>query len=299
MPVCRAYARRLPADEPADPFMRLLCALEFLILHRYRPDFMRPQTFCEKLWRRMLFGRDSRWIEISDKLRMRSYVSANVGGEHLVPMLWSGERAENIPFGDLPSGFVIKANHGSGYNLIVRDKAEVDPAAVCGQLSRWLGTDYGDTFGLGTEWCFRHIRPCIFVEEILESEGAVPWDYKFWCFAGQTECVTVHVDRFERHATRTFDRNFRPYRYGFPLNDPGLRIPRPPRFEEMLRVAESLAAGFDFMRVDLYNVEGRILVGEFAVYPTGGLIRFLPAEFDAELGARWQEDPGARIRGAE
>jgi len=287
MPACRRYARRAMAGSPPGCLMIFLSSLEFLMVHRYWPDLVKPRTFSEKIWSRMLFDRDLRWILLSDKLQARSYVAKIAGNEYLVPLLWSGRDPDRIPWERLPSKFVIKTTHGCGYNLIVRDKSRLDPETARRQTRKWLGTNYGETFGLGTEWCYRHIPPSIIVEEFLEEDGRSVPDYKFWCFSGRVECLTVHLNRHGAHATQTFDRDFKPYIYAFPLADSGQSVQPPPNYEDMVRAAETLAGGIDFIRVDMYNVRGRILAGEFTVYPGGGFIRFLPHELDAALGAKW------------
>jgi len=235
----------------------------------------------------MLFDRNPRWVLVSDKLRMRDYVTERAGSEYLVPLLWSGDDPNRIPWEALPSKFVIKATHGCGYNLIVRDKSRLEPEPVRRQLTKWLQTNYGEIFGLGTEWCYRHIPPSLIIEEFLEEDGRSAPDYKFWCFSGRVECLTVHCRRHEMHVTQTFDRNFKPYKFPFHLYDTSEEIHPPPNFADMVGVAETLAGGFDFIRVDMYNVHGRVLLGEFTVYPGGGFIRFLPRELDVTLGAKW------------
>jgi hypothetical protein len=125
----------------------------------------------------------------------------------------------------------------------------------------------------------------------LEQDGRSAPDYKFWCFSGRVECLTVHCNRLEMHYTRTFDRNFQPYKFPFYLDNSDQAIPPPPNFETLVRVAEDLSAGYDFIRVDMYNVRGRIFIGEFTVYAGGGFVRFLPRELDSVLGAKWPARP--------
>jgi len=289
MPACRMYARHAAAKNVSSRIMTFLSSLEFMMVHYYWPSFVKPRTFSEKIWRRMLFDRNQQFILLSDKWRMRAYVASKAAGEYLVPLLWHGDDPNRIPFEDLPDKFVAKATHGRDYNLLVRDKKLVDPAKVRFQLSKWLLTNYGDTFGLGTEWCYRHVLPSITIEEFLEEDGRHVVDHKFWCFSGRVECVTVHLNRQERHVTLTFNRDFEPYRYPFPLNDPKQKICCPPGFDKMVGLAETLTNDFDFMRVDMYNVNGRIMVGEFTVYPGGGFLRFVPPELDSMLGTMWPD----------
>jgi hypothetical protein len=220
MPACRFYARQAMAGNSPSRFMMLLIRFEFLMVHHYWPRLRKPRSFSEKIWSRMLFDRDPRWVLISDKLRMRTYVAEKVGSEYLVPLLWSDMDPTRIPWETLPSKFVIKASHGCGYNLIVRDKRQLEREPVRRQLNKWLHANYGETSGLGTEWCYRHIPPALVVEEFLEEDNRSALDYKFWCFSGRAECFTVHSNRHEMHVTRTFDREFKPYKFPFHLDNP-------------------------------------------------------------------------------
>ena len=236
----------------------------------------------------MLHERDPLLTVVSDKLRVRDYVAGKVGSAYLIPLLWSGRRPEQIPFDELPQKFVIKANHGCGYNILVRDKMQLDQAQTRLQLKLWLVQNYCLDVGLGAEWGYKNVKPSIIVESFLEESGMVPVDYKFWCFSGRAECVTLHFDRFQRHTVRTLDRNFKPSEYAFPLDDGRGGCQRPGNAEEMVKIAESLAEGFDFMRVDLYNLQGRIFFGEMTPYPLGIYPFLLPAKLDYTLAEKWK-----------
>ena len=265
-PICRAYARRL-GDKPADALMRRLCTLQFFAVHGYYPNFVSPRRFSEKLWSRMLHERDPLLTLISDKLGVRDHVAATVGDDCLIPLLWSGDAPEDIPFDELPPRFVIKTNHGCGYNIIVKDKAQLDQAGARRQLARWLGQNFGlDTY-LGIAWGYKNIRPRILIESFIEDSGKVPADCKCWCFAGRVEFITLHFDRFEDSTLMAVDRNFEPWELSINHPLPRQEFKRPPNSQKIVQLAESLAQEFPFMRVDLYNVRDRVYFGELTPYP--------------------------------
>ncbi len=135
---------------------------------------------------------------------------------------------------------------------------------------------------------YKNINPTIIIEFFVEERGKPPVDYKFYCFSGRVEVLTLHFDRFEEHKTRTFDRDFQPheFRYGFKQWSGGCQ--RPSNFEAMVQLAESLAEGFDFMRVDLYSVGNRIYFSELTPYPGGVSLKFLPPRQDLILGEKWK-----------
>src|SRR5262245_33341589 len=119
-PLCRAYARRI-GDRPADLLMSRMCTPAFRLAHGYWPNLDHPKSFTEKLFYRMLYDRDPMMTLLSDKLGLRDYVAKKVGSDCLIPLLWTGRNSNDIPFRDLPKKFVIKANHGCDFNIIVRD----------------------------------------------------------------------------------------------------------------------------------------------------------------------------------
>lgn len=291
-PGCRAYARHL-GDRPADSVMRFLCGLEFRRTFGFWPDFVRPERFSEKIWSKQLHDRDPRLTMVSDKWRVRTFVARAVGCEVLVPLLWHGEDPEQLPFEQLPTRFVIKANHGCEYNIIVTDRSRLDHAAVVVKLKRWMNRNFGRDAGLGIAWSYTNIEPHIIVEEFLGGDDGPPVDYKFFCFSGRVEFFKVDVDRFGAHSARYFDKNLNPLELrevGFELSDG--RVVLPGNIARMFAVAQILSKGFDFMRVDLYSVDGDIFFGELTPYPGGISNRLEPVTYDALFGDMWREASG-------
>jgi hypothetical protein len=275
-------------DEPADQVMRCLCSLDFCVVRGYRPNFKNPRSFEEKLCARMLFDRDPRWTVLSDKWLVRDYVASKLGVECLIPLLWQGDNPEEIPFDELPSMFVIKTNHGCGYNIIVKDKTKLNQRKTRQQLKKWLGENFCQSRYLGTEWAYKNIKPTIIVESFIEENGNVPLDYKFFCFSGRVEFLQMNFDRFGNSFEKTFDREFNPLDLWQGTKQYPGKVVRPGNYGDMVRMAESLAQNLDFIRVDQYNVGGRIYIGELTCYPGGGRIKWIPRKYDFLLGEKWK-----------
>jgi len=288
MRFCRIYSRHILKNKPADAVMRGLTRLHFWRVHGYWPHLRNPRSFEEKVTARMLFDRDPRWTLLSDKLQVRDYVTAKVGTEILIPLLWTGKRSQDIPFETLPKQFVIKANHGCAYNIIVDDKSRFDPVPARSKIDRWLSENFCHDYVLGTAWAYRNIPPRIMVEAFIGENGSPPVDYKFFCFGGKVEMFKMDFDRFTDHSVAFFDRDCRPLE----VHEVGLtRFDRivvfPPKIREMIELAEKLAEGLDFIRVDLYNVGNRIYFGELTCYPGGGNGPWHPESFDFLWGGKW------------
>lgn len=287
-PGCRFYAKHFVGDRPADTILAALSMLEYRMRLGRWPNLRQPSRFSEKLWCRLLHARDPVLTVLSDKLLVRDYVAERVGREYLVPLLWTGRDARAIPFDALPSCFVLKANHGCGYTLVVREKSDVDRPRMVRRAQRWLATNFGDDAYLGISWGYRHVIPALLVEELLEENQGPPVDYKFYCFSGRVEFVTLHFDRFGQHRMRAVGRSFEPYEVSTGRGSWTGDFARPLQFDRMVQIAEALAAAFNFMRIDLYCPDDRIYVGEITPYPKGTAPTIYPASRDAYLGTLWQ-----------
>jgi hypothetical protein len=287
-PWCRAYARLL-GDRPADGVYELLCSLVFRAELGYWPQFREPRSFFEKIWHRGLYDRDPCWTMLSDKLRMRAYIEALVGREHLVPLLWSGADPEAIPFDELPTRFVLKTNHGSAFNLLVPDKRRLDRAAAIAQLRSWLSVNYCEDRVAGMEWGYKHIQPRVMIEEFIGSDDAGAPDYKFYCYSGRTEFIQIDTARGQPEHRRTYhdrDLNPLPTWLGKPHHEQP--PPRPPNLDGMMRIADILAGDYPHLRVDLYSIDGRIYVAELTCYTAGGIVPYHPRRFDFLFGEKWE-----------
>jgi len=291
MPVCRAYARRFVRDQPADRIMCALVSLHFYWVHRYWPNLRSPRSFEEKINARMLFDRNPRWTLFSDKLRARDYARERAVENFLVPLLWSGENPEEVPFEALPQKFVLKTNHGCHYNIIVTDKVRFDQAKAKKQLRQWCNENFCQDEHLGHAWGYRNIKPMVIVEAFLEEHGHVPLDYKFFCFSGRVEYVQMNFDRFGDPYEKFFDREFHPLDLWQGTRQYPQPVARPSNYDEMIRLAETLAQGLDFIRVDLYSVAGRTYFGEMTCYPSAGSTPFVPESYDFEWGQKWNFSP--------
>ena len=288
-PLCRAYARHIIGDNPADSVMRFLCGFQYLRVYGRWPDFMNPQSFSEKLWSRMLHERDPLLTLISDKFRVRDYVASRIGADHLIPLLWHGEKPEEIPFDELPEQFVIKTNHGCGYNIIVTDKENIDRMQIINQLEKWLSENFCQDKYIGIGWGYKNIAPHILVELFIGEKDKPPIDFKFYCFSGQVEIATLHFDRYENHSAKAFHRDFSPFIFRPDFKQHSGEIKKPHNFEKMVSLTEALAVDFDFMRIDLYKQGDNIYFGEMTPYPAGvsGFRGFDIYKLDNVLGEKW------------
>ena len=265
--------------ELARAHERLRVRLCYLWRHRRWPDLDRPARFTELIQARKLDDRDPRMPLLADKLRVKDHVAALLGPDWVTPTLWSG--AELPTHAPWPRPFVLKSRHGCRQVRVVRPGDGWD--AVRARAARWLKRPYGVWLD---EWLYRHIPRGYLVEAFAGPGPALPIDYKLFAFGGRVEYVSVHLDRDldgRGHRQVVLDRDWR--RVSGPCDQPD--PPRPASLGRMVRGAEALAAPFDFVRVDLYDLPEGPRFGELTFYPGSGLDRFEPLALDRAMGAHW------------
>jgi hypothetical protein len=259
----------------------------------YEVNLREPRSFNEKVIWKKLWDRNPLLPVTADKVFVRDYVRQRLGtplaAQVLIPTLAVTDDPETINFDLLPSSYVIKANHASGTNLLVRDdsRSRADIGAIA---AKWLNLDYG---WYQHEWAYRHIPRRILVEALIEdSAGQLPDDYKFYMFHGACRYVQHITGRFGAGRNMAF---YTPEWDHLEITrgraSLGIPVTRPATLDHMLQIATMLAAEFDFVRVDLYSVDDRVLFGELTHYPASGMSPFKPESFDFQLGSLWTIRP--------
>jgi hypothetical protein len=245
-------------------------------IHRYYFDTFRQfpnlrscSTFNEKIQWLKLFDQDPEIVRCTDKLTARDYVSNKAGSEFLVELLQSPSSFDEINFDKLPNSFVLKTNHGSGTAVLVRDKSSLDRNAVRSKITAALGKIWGQKTG---EWSYAFIKPRIFVEQFLSSDGNIPPpDYKFHCVDGKVRFLQYIYDRGMDTKEQILDIDANP----LPIHlDVHFRVGnvfrKPVGWNHLIDVAERIATGFKYVRVDLYHIHSKIFFGEMTFWPYGG-----------------------------
>jgi hypothetical protein len=269
----------LPRAEPQR------APLKLSLMHWWRnghfPDLAEPTSFNELVQARKLNDRDPRLPQLADKIRVKDHVARLLGQEWVIPTLWHGTSLPDRP--DWPLPFVLKSSHGCCQCAFIRDGEENWPA-IRRRAQSWLKSRYG---GILDEWLYSNIEPRLLVEPFVGRAGALPVDYKFFVFGGRAEFVQVDTDREHGHKRVIFDRRWRPLPCALQFPIERRDIAPPASLPRMIEAAEALGRGFDFVRVDLYEVDGQPMFGELSFYPGSGLDRFRPARFDALFGEHW------------
>lgn len=252
----------------------------------YTPDLDEPKSLNEKIFWMKLNYHDPLVTKCCDKFRVKEYVTEKLGDGFVVPVIGSWQSADEIDFDALPDQFVLKVNWSSGYNIIVKDKNALDTEEAKKKISKWLQpqqNSYYQTFN----WGYKHMEPVVYAEKYIEQMDGQLYDYKFYCCNGKAEFLFIATNRFNEEGVTYdfFDMNFDrlDLHYGGRACS-GEKLEKPRFFEEMIRCAELLAKPFPFVRIDFYEQEDRIYVGEMTFYSGGGILPFEPIDWDYKLG---------------
>ena len=243
-----------------------------------------PQTFNEKLQWLKLYNRNPLYTTLVDKYAVKEYVANIIGEEHIIPTLGVWEKFDDIDFDVLPDKFVLKCTHSSGDIVICKDKNAFDKAAAKKKLENFLKKDI---YKIGREWPYKNVPRKIIAEKYMEDEIYHELrDYKFFCFDGVCKCFKVDFDRFIKHRANYYDKEKKLLPFGEKAYLPDIekKIELNQNIDEMIGLSEKLAKNFSFLRVDFYNVNGKIYFGELTFYPTSGFGKFTDENGDRLLG---------------
>ena len=272
----------------------VMLRIQYRIKMGFWPNFKHPQRFTEKLQLYKMKYRNPVMHQCVDKYEVRKYVESKGLGHILNELYEIYDRPEHIDFDKLPDLFVLKTTTGSGGKniIIVKDKKIANFKNIRKHLGTW---NSGNNLGAlaGREWAYRNNKPRIIAEKLLgnnHEEGLC--DYKFFCFNGEPEFLYVIDDRKlgEYAHLAVYDKNFNKLPY-YRKDELRLEqvIPKPSNYEEMLTIARTLSADFPHVRVDLYNIDGRIVFGELTFYDGSGYFSYEPDNFDYEVGRYFTE----------
>lgn len=279
----------------------------FFNAHGYRLNLKNPESFNEKIVWKAFYDRNPLLPITIDKYLGRKYIEEKIGiseaKKYLIPLLYVTEKPEKIPFSELKEEYIIKPNHGSNWYIIAENQKNekrfiikngkefyslANNLASVNEIikicKKWLNNTYGRKMN---EWAYAQIKPLIIIEKLLrDSSGNIPNDYKFLMFHGKCKAISTYTDRFSNLAITFYNEKWDLLNVA--RDKPTKPIEKPEELDKMISYAEKLSQDFDFVRIDLYLVDDLIYIGEITQYPSAGLAKIKPVEFDFELGSYWK-----------
>lgn len=258
----------------------------FKIWVGYDLNLSKPITYQEKMQWLKLYDRKDLYTIMADKIKMKDFVSQKIGKEYVVPIIACWNSPQEIEFDKLPNQFVLKCNHNSGTGMyICKDKSSMRVGTIKKNLEKGMKEDY---FTYAREWPYKNIERKVFAEKYLENnDGSEITEYKVLCFEGKAKLVELILNRFKGNATQDF---YTPdwvkteiYENDIPPSDN--EFVRPENLSRIIELSEILAEGIHHLRVDWYEVNGKIYVGELTFFDGGGFSLFYPQKYNEIIGS--------------
>lgn len=254
--------------------------LLYFIMFGYIPDLDNPKTMNEYICSTKVSEEKLDYWVYTDKYEVRKYVEEIVGREYLNDVVGIYDNFDEIDFDSLPEAFAMKGTHGSSYNIIVKDKKKLNKSDAKQKFDKWLSENY---YYKDREKNYKNIKPRIMCDAFLNPKDSQLEEYKLFCFKGKVGFIQhnkqIHGKRYDNIFSPEWEKL--PVKYGY---DGFEGDKKPENAGELVEVAEKLAQKFEFVRVDLYNVDGRIVFSELTFHSGGGLIPFSPKEYDRKFG---------------
>ena len=253
-----------------------------LALHK-RLDLKNPVTYNDKIQWLKIHDRRPEYTMMVDKYAVRDYIGKMIGEQYCIPLVGGPWKSfKEIDFDALPDQFVLKCNHDSGGLVICKDKSKLDKAAAEKKINKSLRRNF---YWANREWPYKNVKPCIIAEQYMVDESGYELkDYKFFCFDGVPKAMFIATDRNTHTKFDFFDMDFNhlPFTNGHPCAD---HTPEKPKgFEEMKQLAGILSKGIKQVRVDFYEINGRVYFGELTFSHWSGMVPFEPEEWDYRFG---------------
>jgi len=242
-----------------------------------------PLTFNEKLqWLKLFYYNSDKYSKYVDKILVKDLVEKKLGKEYVIKTLGIWDDFDDIDFNMLPNKFVLKTNHNSGGIYICKDKTQIDLKKARNIIEKSLKTNY---YYQHREFPYKNIIPKIIAEEyLIDESGYELKDYKIFCFNGSPKFFFIASNRPVDTRFDFYDTNFNhlPFVQGHPISNK--KIEKPIGFSHMIDLAQQLSKGFPQVRVDFYNINGKIYFGELTFTHFAAIIPFKPKKWDLKLG---------------
>ena len=263
---------------PNKPYLKMV----FKIKTGKKLNLKDPTTFCDKLNWLKLKEIHPEYTQLVDKVGVRDYIKEQIGEEYLFPIYDTWEHFNDIDFDALPDKFVLKCNHDSGSVKVITDKSTINKEELHKFFEARLKMN---PYVLGREYPYKDVKPCIVAEKFMTPDGEDDInDYKFFCFNGKPVIMFIATDRSTDVKFDFFDMDFNHLDIVNIHDQSGLEIAKPAMFDEMKELAAKLSQGMKFVRIDLYEIAGKIYFGEFTFFHGGAFWPMYPEKWEKELG---------------
>ena len=247
-------------------------------------NLKKPQLFSEKQQWLKLHEIHPEYKNLVDKLTVNDIIDEKLGGGYCFPILGYWKKIDDIDFSKLPKRFVLKCNHDSGSTKVIEDKDALTKKDI-DELKKFYDPRVKkDFFYAGREYPYKGIDGYIVAQKYMADDNGEMNDYKFFCFNGEPKLMFVATDRSTDVKFDFFDMDFNRLDIVNIHPNSDKEIKKPETFDEMKRIAKTLSLGMRFVRIDLYEINGKVYFGEYTFFHGGGFCLFYPLEWERKLG---------------
>ena len=248
-------------------------------------ELSNPKTFNEKIQWLKLYWRPNYITDLVDKIKVRIFVEEKIGDKYLNTILGTYSSYEEFfnEINSFPERYVIKANHGSGWNIIINENNRFNPMEHRVIMDRWLGQNY---YKIGREWVYKNVKPKILVERYIEPSFMREYgllDFKIFCFSGRPLYIQVDFNREKNHKRNIYDLEWNLLKMKKHYDNLNINLVKPKFIDDILYLCEKLSKNIPYCRIDFYYAE-KIIFGEITFYPGNGFEQIYPFKFDRILG---------------
>lgn len=262
---------------PTKIFLRIL----YKIKTGRKLNLKDPKTYSEKLNWLKVYDKNPLYTKLVDKYEVRSFVKERIGEEYLFPLFGVWDKFDDIDFEKLPDRFVLKCTHDFGSVVICNDKKTFSVDEAKKTINNEIKYNF---YYRGREWAYKKVKPRIIAEKNMQNGSSRLIDYKFFCFDGKVQFMFIANGRGVDLRFDFFDKDFNHLETTNGVPNSEIIPAKPINYDEMIRIAERLSYGINNVRVDLYNIDGKIYFSEMTFYHNGGMVCFEPYEMDKKLG---------------
>lgn len=256
----------------------------------YFINWKNPQTFSEKFQWLKVNDHNSEYSKMVDKYEAKKYVASIIGDEYIIPTLYTWNSVDDIDWDLLPNRFVLKCTHDSGGIVVCRDKGNFDKTAAIAKLKKSFKAEF---YYSTREWPYKNVKPRIIAEKYMEDSSGGLIDYKYLCFNGEPKAIFIASDRLDSTIDTKFDffdMNFNHLDFRGLYPNATKPVLKPKGFEHMRELAHKLSKDIPHVRVDFYDIDGKVYFGELTFYPGGGMSPFEPQKWNYLFGS-WIQLP--------
>lgn len=258
--------------------------LKYFVYFKKKLNLNNPKSFNEKLQWLKLYDRNPLYVTMVDKYDVKKYVENKIGKEYIIPTIGIYKKINEINFNKLPNKFVIKCTHDCGSTVIVKNKNKIDYDEIKRKIENKLKVNY---YYSGREWPYKNVKPRIIVEKYMEDkkENEIK-DYKFFCFNGEPKIMYVSDNSHTNNQHSCFfNMNYKKINIKRKDYQEFKETPKKPiKFEKMINLSRILSNGIPHVRVDWYEINGKLYFGELTLYTCSGFIPFENEEWDYKIG---------------